>query len=632
MKKAHKSGSTRPKRDSRDEVHGYGTPRSVALLIGGGLVLATLAVYAQILSHQFINLDDDRYVYANPMVASGLTSRGILWAFTTFFSANWHPLTWLSYMLDIQLFGLKPGPLLGINLLFHILNSLLVFALLSKITPHLWRSGMVAALFALHPMHVESVAWAAERKDVLSSFFALVCLMAYVRYAKAAILTWTRFVPVMLFLGLSLMSKSMFVTGPFVMLLLDYWPLHRLEWHPGERLGQLAARLAPLIREKIPLFLLIAAIAVLTYIAQAGGGAVTQLAAVPLSVRASNALVSYVKYIVLLIWPTGLGVFYPFPPVPLWQTAGALVLLTGVTVFAIRSMETRRYFIVGWAWFLGTLIPVIGLVKIGSQSMADRYSYLPSIGLFLMIVWGIADFATRHGGQAVSVRIGAVIWLATIAALSWIQAGYWKDSVTLYKHSLSAGTPSILVHYNLAQALAAQGNLDEAVTHFTEVLRINPAFTDGLISLGMVLTDQHKFAEAARYLNEAVRQDPNSSRAQLQLGIALVNSGKIDEALPHFYQVVELAPNDSSVRAQVGVLLLRHGKLSEAKQQLGEVVRMDPNSAEAHNNLGLTLLLQGKPEESMVEFSTALRLNPDYKSAQENLNAARKLQKNDGQR
>lgn len=613
-------------------------------MIGFGLIVATLAVYGQIVSHQFINLDDDKYVYANSMVVSGLTFKGIAWAFTTFLLGNWHPLTWLSYMLEVQLFGVKPGAHLAVNLLFHTLNSLLVFALLNEITPEqrsepragkeqparqVWLSGMVAALFALHPMHVESVAWVAERKDVLSSFFALLCLMAYLRYARAVSTTWTRFMPVILFLGLALMTKSMVVTWPFVMLLLDYWPLNRLQWHPGDRLEQLATRLVPLVREKIPLFLLIAASAVMAYIAQAEVGALTQLGAAPLSLRVSNAVVSYVKYAALLIWPTGLGVFYPFPPVPLWQTAGALVLLAGVTVMAVRSTQ-KRYLIVGWAWFLGTLVPVIGLVKIGSQSMADRYSYLPSIGLFLMIVWGVADFVPRNGSRAF-IRIGAGMWLAIIAVLSWIQVGYWKDSITLYKHSLSTGTPSILVHYNLAQALASQGNRDEALTHFNEVLRINPAFMDGLISVGTLLTEQQKFAEATRYLNEAVRLDPNSSRAQLQLGIALVESERVDEALPHLYRVVDLSPNDSSVRSRLGVLLLRHNKLAEAKQQLSEVVRQNPNSAEAHNNLGLTLMMQGKPGEGAEEFSTALRLKPDFKNAQDNLNAARKLQKLDGQ-
>lgn len=646
MKKDHKSSRARPKKNPTSEARDYFPQRTVALLIGVGLIVATLAVYGQIVSHQFINLDDDKYVYGNSMVVSGLTFKGIAWAFTTFLSGNWHPLTWLSLMLDVQLFGVKPGAHLAVNLLFHILNSLLVFALLKEITPvqqsesktgreqparHLWLSGIVAALFALHPMHVESVAWVAERKDVLSSFFALLCLMAYGRYARAGSTTWARFMPVILFLALALMTKSMFVTWPFVMLLLDYWPLNRLQWHPGDRLEQMASRLAPLVREKIPLFVLIGASTVMAYTAQADAGALTQLGAAPLSLRISNAVVSYVKYIALLIWPTGLGVFYPFPPVAFWQTAGALVLLTGVTVMAVRSTQKRRYLIVGWAWFLGTLVPVIGLVKLGSQSMADRYSYLPSIGLFLMIVWGIADFVPRNGGRAISIRIGAVMWLAVIGVLSWIQVGYWKDSITLYKHSLSAGTPSILVHYNLAQALASQGNRDEAVTHFNEVLRINPTFMDGLISMGIVLTEQQKFAEAVPYLNEAIRVDPNSSRAQLQLGIALVESGRVDEALPHLYRVLELTPNDSTVRSRLGVLLLRNNKLAEAKQQFSEVVRQNPNSAEAHHNLGLTLLMQGKPGEGAEEFSTALRLKPDFRSAQDNLNAARKLQKIAGQ-
>lgn len=594
------------------------------LLIGAGLIVATLAVYGQVVSHQFINLDDDIYIYENPMVTGGLTTKRLVWAFTTFHAANWHPLTWLSHMLDVQMFGLNPGPHLAINVLFHILNTLLVFALLKNMTHRVWRSAIVAALFALHPMHVESVAWAAERKDVLSAFFGLLSLLAYIRYAKAASSSWKQFLPVTFSLALALMAKPMFVTWPFVMLLLDYWPLNRLKWRPGDGLNRLARGLAPLAREKIPIFVLAAASIAITYVAQSRGGAVRQFADAPVSLRISNALVSYARYSISLFWPSGLGVYYPFSPegIPPWQVAASLALIAGVTIVAIRAMEDRGYLITGWAWFLGTLIPVIGLVQVGGQAMADRYSYIPSVGLFVLVVWCVADLIGHRRLQYRATAFAAIIWLTILGSLAWVQVGYWRDSITLFRHTLLVAPYNLVVHYNLAHALGKQGNLNEAVAHFGEALRIKPDFFDALINIGVTLNDQRRFAEATTYLTQAIDLEPGSSKAHLQLGIALAQSGKSDEALRHFYLALEFAPGDSDVRTNLGLMLARQGKLPEAKEQLNEALRLNPNSPEAHNNLGLVLLMQGEPEKSIPEFSTALRLKPEFRLAQDNLNRA----------
>lgn len=620
-----------PKKESQSPVRNSESARETTGLrigrrecvIGAGLTLATLAVYGRVINHHFINLDDDIYIYENPTVTAGLTVRGLAWAFTTFHAANWHPLTWLSHMLDTQIFGINPGPHLVVNVVFHILNTLLLFALLQYMTHRPWRSALVASLFALHPMHVESVAWAAERKDVLSTFFGLISMLAYVRYAKA-VSSWKQFLPVTISLALALMAKPMFVTWPFVMLLLDYWPLKRLQWHPRDGLGRLVRGLAPLAREKIPIFVLVVASMAITYVAQARGGAVRQFSDAPLSPRISNAVVSYGRYLVSLFWPSGLGVYYPFSPagIPPWQVVGALALVACITIAAIRAMEGRGYLFTGWAWYLGTLIPVVGLVQVGGQAMADRYSYIPSVGIFVMLVWGVADLVAQGRVQHRATVFAAITWLVILGSLAWIQVGYWRDGITLFRHTLLVAPDNLVIHYNLGHALGKQGDLNEAVTQFGEALRIKPDFLDALINIGVTLNDQRRFAEATTYLTRAIKLEPRSSKAHLQLGIALAQDGNSDGALPHFYQALEFAPSDPDVRTNLGLMLARVGKLSEAAEQLNEGLRLNPNSPEAHNNLGLVLLMQGEPEKSILEFSTALRLKPDFRLAQENLKRA----------
>ncbi len=580
------------KKARKQEDAGPPPTNSADLWICVGIVVTTLACYARIGTHQFINLDDPKYFFDNAMVAAGLTAKSIGWAFTTFFFGNWHPITWLSHMTDVQFFGMKAGPILAINLLLHILNSLLVYGVFRAMALPVWRCGLVAGLFALHPMHVESVAWASERKDVLSTFFAMICLYAYIRYARGATAHARRFYPVVIFLALSLMTKSMVVTWPFVMLLLDYWPLQRLSFRPAERFGQWVSRAKPLLWEKVPLFVVIIASSVISYIAQSAGGAVTGIERSPLSLRVANALVSYVRYIALLIWPKDLSVFYPYPPVPAGQALGALAVLGIITIAAILLMRRHQYFIVGWLWFLGTLIPVIGLVKIGSQSMADRYSYTPSIGLFLILAWGLAELAGYFRVPAMATRSAAALWLAVLAILTFIQAGYWKDSITLYKHALAAGTPSIMAHYNLGQALAAEHARDEAIVHFKEVFKLDPNFRDAWLPIGILLTEQGKFEEAAPYLSKAV----------------------------------ELDPENLATRAQLVTVLLNTKKFSEAETHLREILRARPENAEAHNSLGVALLMSGKLDNAAAEFSEAVRLKPDFAGAQQNLKAVHKLQ------
>ena len=398
-KTAGRKKQNRPRDERRPVVRLAPTERSFGqsdFFIAVVLAVVTLAVYAQVLGHQFISLDDDLYIRDNPVVARGLTLDGISWAFTTFHAANWHPLTWISHMVDCQLFGLHAGGHLLVNVLIHVANSLLVFFFLRRVTGTRWQSAIVAALFALHPLHVESVAWAAERKDTLSTFFGLLCLLAYAGYVAKP--SWKKYLLVALWLALGLMAKPMLVTWPFVLLLLDYWPLGRLQWRPADGLKGLAPAWWPLIREKLALFVLVGASMVVTYLAQSRGGAVRALVDAPLSLRVSNAIVSYAKYFLATFWPGDLAVYYPFATtgIPAWQVLAALILLVAVSVAVVSQITTRPYFLTGWFWFLGTLVPVIGLVQVGGQAMADRYHYLPSIGLFVALVFGVAELAAAR--------------------------------------------------------------------------------------------------------------------------------------------------------------------------------------------------------------------------------------------
>jgi Flp pilus assembly protein TadD len=593
-------------------------------IISAVLAIATLAVYGQVIGHQFISLDDPLYIRDNRMVAGGLTLKGIAWAFTTFHATNWHPLTWLSHMLDSQIFGLSAGGPLFVNALIHVSNILLLFFFLRRITGACWRSAMVAALFALHPLHVESVAWAAERKDTLATFFGLLCLFAYTRYVEES--SWKRFALVVLWLGLGLMAKPMLVTWPFVLLLLDYWPLNRLKWQPVDGLGRFGKAWLPLIREKLPLFCLVVASGVVTYVAQAHGGAVRGLVDTPLSLRLANASVSYAKYLLLTFWPKDLAVFYPFPfaGLPAWQIASSLILLAVISAITLREARKRPYLITGWLWFLGTLIPVIGLVQVGGQAMADRYHYIPSIGLFVAVVFGLADLATAWRVSRVIISLVCVTALLIFACLTGIQLSLWRDSVTLFERTLAVTTDNSVIHYNLGHILGEQAKYDEAAPHFAEALRIKPDFFYALINMGLARAGQGRVKEAVDFYDRALKIEPNSSRAHLLLGLTLANQEKKGDALQEFYRALEFDPNDPDVRINLGRMLAEQGKLRDAGEQLNEALRLNPASAEANNNLGLVLLAEGRAEESLSHFSAALRLKPEFAAARDNLRRAQR--------
>jgi len=531
--------------------------------IYAALLLATFAVYAQVAQFDFVNFDDPDYVVNNPHVRDGITAKGVQWAFTSGEAANWFPVTRLSHMLDVQLFGLRSGWHHLVNVLIHALAALLLFGFLNRATQARWPSALVAFLFALHPLHVESVAWVSERKDVLSAFFWFLALWAYVRGRKWLVLAA---------FCLGLMSKPMIVTLPFVLLLVDVWPLGR-------------PRTAARVREKIPLFALSAAAAVTTYLVQRGSGAVRALDQFPLGLRIENALITYVVYIARTIWPARLAVFYPYPAdVPLWQVALAGLALAAITVLVLRGSHDRPYLAVGWLWYLGTLLPVIGLVQVGAQARADRYMYVPMVGLAIMLAWWKPKLVT----------VPAVACIA----LTWVQVGYWRSSETLFRHALDVTEANYLAHHNLGVALADDpGRLPEAIAQYQAALAIKPDY----------------------------------ARARTDLGNALSKIGRLQEAVAQYQAALRLEPDAAIPHNNLGNALSQiPGRLPEAIAEYQAALRFEPNYAEAHNNLGSAYAqMPGRMPDAISEFETALRINPDYAQARTNLDLARALPRNE---
>ena len=522
-------------------------------------------------------------------------------------------------MIDCQLFGTNAGRHLLVNALIHAANTLLVFYFLLRTTHARWPSALVAALFALHPLHVESVAWASERKDTLCTFFGLLSLIAYVRYAEARSIS--RYAWVAITLALGLLAKPMLVTWPFVMLLLDYWPLRRLQRLDAR--DQLSV-LRKFVVEKLPLFALVAVSIIITFLAQSHGGAVRTFAAAPVGFRLSNGVVSYAKYILLMFWPNNLAVYYPLPPtgIPAWQVIGAAFLLIGITALCLFQRRNRPYLIVGWLWFLGTLVPVIGFVQVGGQTMADRYFYIPSIGLFIALVFGLADLAKSwRVAPALSAGIAGGV-LLILAILTNAQIQRWRDSFTLFEHTLAVTPPNLHIEHNLGLALGGSGRYDEAAAHFEKALQIDRNFYDGLVGMGVTREFQGRLPEAIDYFQAAIHSQPDTPTAHLQLGRVLWKQNSDQAALEEIGRAWQLAPKDADIRADFGLALQLVGRIPEAIEQFHEALRVNPNNAETHANLGLALLDSGKPQESIPEFEMALRLKPELTDAADNLRRA----------
>jgi Flp pilus assembly protein TadD len=622
--KAKKSPAPRGSRASGPPSTGPGTegrpsPFGRTFWVGVVLVVLTVAVYGQTVQQGFISFDDDDYITNNPVVQQGLTWEGVLWAFSAPHVYNWHPLTWLSHMLDVQLFGLDAGGHHLMSLLFHLANTLLLFIVLRSMTGALWRSGFVAALFALHPLHVESVAWVAERKDVLSTLFWMLTLWCYVAYVRKPGLR--RYWPVLLCFALGLLAKQMAVTLPFVLLLLDYWPLKRLGPEGSAALSDWR-RTVPLIREKLPLFALAAAASVLIYLVQAETGLVKSAEAFPLSVRLENSLYSYAAYLFKAFLPVHLAVFYPHPGTafPLWKAAGAAALLLLITALVLRSR--KAYLAVGWFWYLGTLVPVIGLVQVGLQGMADRYTYIPLIGIFIMAAWGIPELVARWPSRRVVLPAAAVAVIAALAILTWFQAGTWRSNVALYRHAVEVTTGNAWAEYNLGLALTIEGRQREAVPHFQEAIRLKPGNLNAILNLGAIQAGQRDFASARASFNRVLELSPGHAEALKNLSLLLIMQDDLAEAAVRLRTLHRVRPDSPEGWFLTGLLDSRRGKPADAEADFRRAISLRPDYAEAHTNLAILLAEQGRLKEAIVHFREAVRIRPDDREAARNLEMA----------
>ena len=570
------------------------------------LTIAILSLFWQVQNHGFVNLDDDLYVTANPHVQAGLTVDGIVWAFTTTHASNWHPLTWLSHMADCHLFGLSPGAHHFTNVLLHVGNTLLLFLVFYRMTWAVWKSAFVAGLFALHPLHVESVAWIAGRKDLLSTFCWLLTIGLYLRYVKCP--RYNRYLLVLLSFSLGLMAKPMLVTLPFVLLLLDYWPLGRLEStnsslttksDTGKSTVFWSRRslILRLVLEKIPLLGLTTVSSIVTFLAQRSGGALESLNTIPLNVRLANAFVAYVRYMEKTIWPHDLAVFYPHPgrSLPMWQVAGAVLLLISITVLVLRTVRSHPHLTIGWLWYLGTLVPVIGIVQVGAQALADRYTHVPLIGLFIVMAWGLPDMLARWSHRRAALATLTAGLLVALMICSLLQVRYWQNSSTLFRHTLEVTTNNWLAHNNMGLAVASEGDSAGALAHYRKSLLINPNNAPAHNNLGIALAQHKSPLEARIHFDQALYLKPDLADAHYNLGVLLMKNGEIDDAIFHYQQALQSKPDDPQIHNNMANALLRRGDVCAAIFHYREALRLEPASTTTRKNLEVALAMQRTP-------------------------------------
>jgi Flp pilus assembly protein TadD len=579
----------------------HGRSASITVVIYLFLAGISLAVFAPTIRYEFVNFDDDLYVYNTPAIKSGLTIKGIALAFTSSHARNWHPLTTVSHMLDCQLYGLNAGGHHATNLILHIIAVLLLFRVLQQMTGAIWRSAIVAALFAVHPLHVESVAWVSERKDVLSAVVFFLMLGAYVRYARASSIT--RYLAVVALFAAGLMSKPMLVSAPIVLLFLDYWPLRRFEQSSFtsemtkiSKAGNQRRVIRLLFLEKVPLVVLSALACVITFVLQKRTtGAIPPL---PFLWRVQNAFASYVIYGWKTFWPTHLAVFYPHPngTLAIWEVMFTILLLLAITAAAIVFRHQRPYLFTGWLWYLVMLVPVIGFVQVGEQGHADRYTYLPHIGLFVVVVWFAAEviMVRRSGSRLVVTAAVATLVILALAWTAFIQTSYWRNSETLWTHAIAVTADNDVAHNNLGYLCVDRGELDKAISHFESAARIRSGKRDAHYDLG-------------------------SAFVQMNLADALARKGRSDEAIVHYEEAIRLQPNYADAYYNRGNVLFTKGRTDEAIADWEKTLQLQPNDADAHTGLGNALLQKGALQEAIAHYETALALSPEDPHSRNNL-------------
>jgi tetratricopeptide (TPR) repeat protein len=587
----------------------------IIILVVLALVILNLIIYAPSLQYGFLHFDDSKYVSENVAVSRGVHWNSVLWAFNIGYSANWHPLTWLSHMLDVQLFGMMaPGHHLT-NVLLHIANSLLLFWLLYRTTCAWRRSAVVALLFAVHPLHVESVVWIAERKDVLSTLLWMLTFHAYVSYTRRPTLPGR--LAILAAFALGLMAKPMLITLPFMLLLFDVWPLGRLnvsagQWRP----------LMKLFVEKIPLFALSAISGIITVVAQFRGGAIQNLDMLPFSQRVANALASYLLYIAQMLWPRSLIAHYSYERIALWLAGIGLLILLLISALSLKVARRYPFILVGWMWYLCTLLPVIGLIQVGTQSRADRYTYVPFIGLFIIAAWGMPKLFTagRYGNIGFGIATGILICTSTVLARN--QVLYWENDLTLWGHAVQLAPRNYFARTNLGVALLSAGELDAALDQFGEALRIEPYAAETHNGLGIALFRKGLWKEAAFHYAEAIRLSPRFAEAHSNMGMLLGTLGKDEEAIAEFQTALRIDPQIPDIYYNLGFSLARLGKMDEAIAKYEEALRIKPANADAHAELGNAYFLKGELGSAMRQYRQALEINPELESAHNNLGLA----------
>jgi protein O-mannosyl-transferase len=565
------------------------------------LAAMTFAVFGRTAGFGFVNYDDGFYVYDNPVVAQGLTLKGFFWALTFGEIGHWHPLTWLTHMADCQVYGLWAGGHHLTNVALHAAAAVLLFLALREMTGSLWRSAFVAAVFAIHPLRVESVAWIAERKDVLSGVFFMLTLWAYARYARRP--SRGRYAAVALAYALGLLCKNTLVTLPFVLLLLDGWPLHRRMAHFGG-----------LVKEKIPLFLLSAGSCVATALVPEKVSDTTRL---PFVERLGNALVSYVIYLRQMVFPAGLAIPYPNPPngLPFREAVLAFVLLAAISMVVLACWKKRPYLLVGWLWYLGMLVPMIGIIQISYYTHADRYTYLPGIGIYVAVTWLVAEWRVNRvalGGLMAGV-------LAVLMFCAWKQTSYWQSNETLWPHTLACTADNALAHDNLGNALLQEGKADEAIAQFQEALQIKPDLADACNNLGYALLQTGKADAAVTCFQRALQIRPDFAEACLNLGNTLLQKGSVNEAIFQYQKALQIDPALALAHNNLGTIFRQEGRVDDAISEYQKALQIKPNEAAIHNNLGNTLLQEGKADEATSHFQEALQINPASVEVQNNL-------------
>jgi len=573
------------------------------------LAAAVLAVYWQVHQFDFVNIDDNIYVTENYHIKSGITLASIRWALTTTYAEFWHPLTWLSLMADYELYGLHAGGYHLTNLVLHILSTLLLFWLFHRMTGALWKSAFVAAFFALHPLHVESVAWVSERKDVLSAFFWMLTLCLYVYYAEKPVIR--RYVLVALAFICALMSKPMVVTLPLIMILLDYWPLRRFE-----NQNRLSDTIVWQLKEKLPLMLLSLLLVVATFYTP-GDNASYEL--LPLQTRLANAPVAFVTYLAKTFWPQDMAIFYPFPSqIPVWQITGAILLIIIMTAAVLATAKRLPHLFVGWFWFIITIAPVIGILQIGDFAMADRYHYLPSIGIAIMLAWEIPHCIKREVLRKNILWPVALVFLASLAFLAWQQCAYWKNNIELWNHAIQATEDNYMAHNNLGLALFTEGKANEAIAHYNQVIRIRPFDAVPRHNKGVVYTRSGQYQMAIENYDEAIRVNPDDAEAYHAKGNIYLGLGQHQKAVGNLSKAIALKPDNPAIYYNRGTAYIHLAQYQQAIADYSKAVALNPAYFDAYNNRAFIYLRLGRYQQAVEDYSQAIRLKPDYADAYNN--------------